>query len=95
VIRHLVLFRFPPAARADTEAALAAMLRGLPDRIPQIRGWQHGPNVTPDGDAWDYALSATFDSRDDLFAYFEHPDHLAGLAALAGRLELKFVDIEN
>lgn len=93
MIHHLVLFRFAPDASADTRAALAAMLDGLPAKVAQIRGWQHGANVTPDADAWDYALHATFETPADLHAYFDHPDHLAGLEALAGRLELKFVDI--
>ncbi|MFA9440701.1 Dabb family protein [Uliginosibacterium sp. sgz301328] len=97
MINHLVLFRFKSGVLADSDAVrhVHAAMQELPGKVPGIRAWQHGFNVTPDADAWDYALSAAFDDKQTLFAYFEHPAHLDVLALWNELAELSFVDIEG
>jgi len=95
VITHVVLFKLLPGISPESRAALefhAAML-DLPRQIPLIRVWRCGFNTMADAQAADYVLVAEFADQDDLFAYFEHPAHLAVLAQLEGLAELLFGDI--
>jgi hypothetical protein len=96
MIVHLVLFRLKPGVGKD-DPRLAQRLAGmaeLPKQIPLIRGWEHGANLTPDAQAWDYGLRATFDNEGDLHAYFEHPAHLPELKGWNEIAELAFADFQ-
>ncbi|GAB4057441.1 Dabb family protein [Uliginosibacterium sediminicola] len=95
MIAHLVLFRFKPGIAPDSEAAhaLHAQMLALPAQISEIRDWRCGFNTTPDADAEDYALYATFETRDALHRYFEHPAHLRLVESISPLVDLKFVDI--
>ncbi|MEC5396584.1 Dabb family protein [Uliginosibacterium sp. H1] len=95
MITHLVLFRFKPGFAAESPAvkAVHAAMEALPGQVTGIREWRHGFNVTPDAEAWDYGLFASFDDEQALFSYFEHPAHLAVLARWNEVAELRFVDL--
>lgn len=96
MIAHLVLFTLKPGVAMDAPGVKRALegMQTLPQRIPLIRGWEHGPNITPDGMAADYALRALFDNEADLHAYFEHPEHQPELAAWAAVATLSFADFK-
>jgi hypothetical protein len=94
MIAHLVLFKFKPGiARDDARVqAVAREMTALPSRMPSIRGWEHGFNLTADAQAWDYGLRALFESEAELHAYFEHPAHLPVLAQWEAIADLAFCD---
>ncbi|MGE5467856.1 MAG: Dabb family protein [Ignavibacteria bacterium] len=94
MIIHLVLFKLKPGVAKDDPrlAQRIAAMAELPKHIPLIRGWEHGPNLTPDALAWDYGLRALFDNEADLHAYFEHPAHLPELEAWNEIADLAFAD---
>jgi hypothetical protein len=94
MIAHLVLFRFQAGVSNDDDKvrSVVTAMEVLPSRIPTIRAWEHGFNMTPDMEAWDYSLRALFDNEQDLHAYFEHPDHLAVLRQWDAIAELGFCD---
>lgn len=94
MIRHLVLFKLRQevAATDPRLPAIERMMQELPQKIPQIRDWRFGRNVTPDAEAWDYGLMATFETVADLNAYFDHPAHQPVLAAWNELTTLAFVD---
>jgi len=94
MIAHLVLFRLKPGvARDDPRVArVTAEMARLPAQIPSIRGWEHGFNLTPDTQAWDYGLRALFDGEADLHAYFDHPAHLPVLDQWDAISDLAFCD---
>ena len=96
MIRHLVLLRFKAGIDAQSPEVEAAhqALSELGAMIAGVRSWQCGFNVVPDVDAADYALCASFDDKQALFGYFEHPAHLAVLAQWQTLAELSFVDLE-
>jgi hypothetical protein len=96
VISHLVLFKFKPGIGAGDERVERAVagMRQLPTRIALIRAWEHGFNVTPDEQAWDYGLRATFSSTADLHTYFEHDDHVAVLRQWEEVGDLIFCDFQ-
>ena len=97
MISHLVLFKFKARVARDDERVerVVAAMAGLPLRIAQIRGWEHGFNLTADAQAWDYGLRAVFDDEADLRAYFEHPAHLPVLEQWQEISELVFADFES
>ncbi|MCL2655923.1 MAG: Dabb family protein [Betaproteobacteria bacterium] len=97
MIDHIVLLRFRPGVQADSEAvrtAHAAML-ALPARIPQIKAWKCGLNITQDITAWDYVLVARFESEAAMNEYFEHPEHLKVVAIWEPISELAFGDLPD
>lgn len=96
MIAHIVLFKLAPDVGRDDQrvARFVADMDELPDRIPQIRSWQHGFNSTPDVAAWDYALHALFDDRASLEAYFDHPAHLPVVELWSSIGTLSFCDLE-
>ncbi|HEX5126452.1 MAG TPA: Dabb family protein [Rhodocyclaceae bacterium] len=95
MITHLVQFRFKAGFDADSAEVQQAhrAMTTLQQEVPGIRSWQYGFNATPDSQAWDYGLCASFDDEQALFAYFEHPAHLAVVAQWNKVAELGFVDL--
>ncbi len=91
-IRHVVLFRWKPGF--DPTEWLTLM-RGLPDRIPQIKNLSVGPDVLGADRSFDAAIVADFDRIEDVAAYTDHPAH-QGLIAIsgAGASEIVSVDFE-
>lgn len=96
MITHVVLFRFLDGIAPDSAAAqgMHSALQKLPGLIDEIRDWQCGFNSTPDEKAWDYLLVATFQSREDLYAYFEHPEHVAAVEMIDRIAEIRFADLD-
>ena len=97
MIVHLVLFRLRPGiARADARIArLQSDMAMLPQAIGSIRAWEFGANETDDAEAWDFGLRASFDSREALYEYFEHPAHLPVVERWSDVAELAFADFET
>lgn len=97
MITHLVLFRLKPGiARDDARVArLQSDMAMLPQAIDSIRAWEFGANETDDAEAWDFGLRASFDSRDALYGYFEHPAHLPVVERWNEVAELAFADFET
>lgn len=97
MITHLVLFRLKPGIARDDEriARLQADMAALPRQIAAIRAWEFGANETDDGEAWDFGLRASFDTREALYAYFEHPAHLPVVGRWSEVAELAFADFET
>jgi hypothetical protein len=94
MIAHLVLFRLKPGIAPDDARIerVVRMMSELPRRIPVIRGWEFGRNLTRDDEAWDFGLIARFDNEADLHAYFEHPAHLPALELWNEIATLAFAD---
>jgi len=97
MISHVVLFKFLPGVSVESEAiqAFHAAMQELPGRIDLIRGWRCGFNETADAEAADYVLVAEFEDQAALYAYFEHPAHVAVLKSLEGLATLVFGDISG
>ena len=96
MIVHLVLFKLKPGVGRDDPrvAAVARAMDDLPHRIPLIRSWHHGPNISADPLAWDYGLESVFNSRADLESYFADPAHLPVIEQWDAIAELRFADFE-
>jgi len=76
MIRHIVLFRLVDRSPESVRRA-AEVLRGLAGKVPSLRSLEVGNDVLRSERSWDIALTAGFDSLEDLEAYRVHPDHQA------------------
>ncbi|MCE9632506.1 MAG: Dabb family protein [Planctomycetia bacterium] len=77
VLRHVVLFKFKETSTpADVEQIVAAF-RGLPGKIPQIKAFEWGTDVSPEGknQGLTHCFLVTFASEADRDAYLPHPAH--------------------
>jgi hypothetical protein len=73
--KHLVLWK----TKADaSEEDVQAMWNGLEElmAVPGVKNWSYGSNFHPKIKDYDGALSADFDTEEDLNAYNDHPLHV-------------------
>lgn len=75
MIRHTVVFRWKPEATAEEVERIAAELRKLPARIPEIRAYYCGANAGISPGTADFAVTADFDDEAGFVAYRDHPEH--------------------
>ncbi len=100
MIRHIVLVRFADATPPAERDAIFAELAALKDVLPGLRGFFHGPNVSPEPLArgYSHAFTVDFDDATARDAYLVHPAHQAAggrlVRAAAGGLDgLVVIDI--
>jgi hypothetical protein len=81
MIRHLVLFRLNEGVERDDPRVLEGVdaFRSLEGKIPGIRFWELGWNISDRPIAYDFAINSGFDDVASLRAYVEHPEHQAGV----------------
>lgn len=75
MITHIVLFKLKDRSPGNIEKT-RQVLDALRDKIDQIRSLEVGVDVLRKERSYDLALTATFDSLEDLQAYQVHPEHL-------------------
>jgi hypothetical protein len=84
MIRHLVMFKLKefshPAEKQKAAETVKTELLKMKDKIPVIRDFEVGINITDDPSAFDLVINSAFDDPDDLEAYRIHPDHQAFIA---------------
>ena len=76
MIRHLVFFKFKPETTDAEREELLTMLRGLPEKIAEIKSFEIGLDLVKAARSFDVALNSTFESLADLGVYAKHADHL-------------------
>lgn len=89
-VRHVVLFRWKPGFDPSQWLDL---VRGLPERIPQIRALSAGPDVLGTDRSFDAAIVADFDRIEDVAAYTDHPAHQP-LIAISGTGASQIVSVD-
>ena len=77
MLRHVVLFTWMPEATQDQRQAVAAELRKLPSLIPELRGYEVGPDAGINQGNHDFAVVADFADRAGYLVYRDHPAHRA------------------
>ncbi len=89
MLTHIVMVKIKPGAEREKVDRVISDLRGLPGRIPEIRGFEVGEDIVHSPRSFDFALVARFDDLAALKRYQQHPDHVpvaAALQALAGQM---------
>ncbi len=88
-LRHVVLFKFKDASTPADVGRIVEAFRGLPARIPQIKGFEWGTNVSPEGKAegFTHCFFVTFASEADRDAYLPHPAHKEFVAVVGPHVD--------
>jgi hypothetical protein len=97
MMKHIVVFKFNDGVEKDDPLVTKAFeaLRALGKRIPLIRQWEVGENVSDRPAAMDYALYSAFDSGADLAAYVDDPAHREVVELLKQVCTWKVCDYET
>ena len=76
-LRHVVMFKFKDTSTPADVKAIVDAFRGLPARIKEIKGFEWGTNVSPEGksEGLTHCFFVTFASEADRDAYLPHPAH--------------------
>src|SRR5438128_7557691 len=84
MIVHLVLFKLKSGvSRNDPRLREAiTMLEAVKGKVPGVQRWECGWNFSDRPIAYDYGLSSTFATREDLAIYVPHPEHQAAVTKL-------------
>lgn len=79
MLRHVVLFKWKPGTRAEKVTEIENAFRALPGKIPQIRDFEFGTDVSVEGlsDGFTHCFFVTFLTTADRDVYLPHPDHAA------------------
>jgi hypothetical protein len=76
---HVVSFKFKPEAKPEQIDAVVAAFRDLQKKIPVIKEFSWGTNVSPEkhDKGFTHCFILSFTSDKDRDAYLVHPDHKA------------------
>jgi len=81
MLTHIVMWRFKDEGEGRTKEEnmeyVASRLLALRGVVPQLRGAVIGRDLLHSEKSWDMALTARFDSLEDMKAYRGHPAHTA------------------
>jgi hypothetical protein len=88
-VRHVVLLQFKEGTTAEDIAKVERAFAALPGKIPQIRKFEWGTDMSPEGLAagHTHCFLLTFDTPADRDAYLPHPAHAAFVDVLKPHLE--------
>lgn len=89
VLRHVVLFKFKAGTSAKDIKKVEEAFSALPNKIPQIVGYEWGTNNSPEGldKGFTHCFFLSFNSEEDRAIYLPHPDHKAFGAVLGPHLD--------
>jgi hypothetical protein len=96
-MKHIVVFQLNDGVDMDDPGVTKAFeaLRALGERIPLIRQWEVGENISGRPAAMDYALYSAFDSGADLASYVDDPAHREVVELLKKVCTWKVCDYET
>jgi hypothetical protein len=92
--RHIVLFQFKADAPAAKVRAIIDAFAALPAKLPAVKAFEHGTNVSPEGldQGFTHIFTLTFASKEALEKHYLHePAHQEFVAMLGGVLEKALV----
>lgn len=89
MLRHVVLFKFKESATPEDIAGIEAAFKDLPNKIPEIKGFEWGTNNSPEGldKGFTHCFFLSFDDEAGRATYLPHPDHQAFGDLLGPHLE--------
>lgn len=92
-VRHVVLFQFKATARQADINRVCDAFSALPEKIPVVRGFEAGTDVSPEQLARGYThcFFLTFDTPADRDAYLVHPAHAEFVELIRPSLESALV----
>jgi hypothetical protein len=80
MIKHIVMFKLKESAdgleKAENIKRIKSKLEALPEKIEEIKFFEVGVNFSDAGVAYDLVLSSEFESKEALYSYQKHPEHV-------------------
>jgi hypothetical protein len=80
VLKHIVMFKLKERAEGNDRPtnikALQEKLEALPAQIKEIKFFEVGINSIETSVAYDMVLVSEFESKEVLFSYQKHPEHV-------------------
>ncbi len=96
MLKHILLVKFKPGTPREEIERIIAGLRGLPERIPEIRAYEVGEDILHLARSFDLAVVGRYDDVAALKRYQEHPEHVPFANALrANADQMVSVDFEE
>lgn len=80
------MFRWVDGTTPEQIRAVSVGLDTLPDTIPEIAVYRHGPDAGVNHGNFDYVVVGDFASVDDYLVYRDHPVHKRLIAELLAPL---------
>ena len=82
VLRHVVMFAWKPETPPEVITQIEEMLSALPSRIPQIKEFEWGTDVSVQGfsQGFTHCFVVSYASEEDRDTYQVHPEHQAFIA---------------
>ena len=75
MFRHIVMFTWSDVVDDAHIAAISSALDRLPEAIPEIVAYHHGPDAGMNDGNYDYVVVGDFGSAEDYVTYREAPAH--------------------
>src|SRR5512139_697279 len=76
MLKHVVFLKFNEGVTDLEIASLQNALGGLPELIPEIKGFQFGRDIIRSERSYDFALVSDFENLEAMKRYQVHPDHV-------------------
>lgn len=80
MVVHIVMFEFKDENKTENILKAKAMLEALPQMIDGLKLMEVGVDFSRSERAFDMSLYSTFDTKEDLSTYANHPAHLEVVA---------------
>lgn len=89
VLRHIVMYKFKDGLPQQQVQEVIDAFSQLPKKIDTVIGFEHGPNVSPEGksDGLTYCFCVTFRDEKGRAVYLEHPAHAEYVNVVKDRRE--------
>jgi len=75
MIKHIVLFKFKDENKKVFMKQIKEELENLTDIIEELKGMEVGLNLLSNSDMPDLSLTSTFNNKEGLSIYANHPEH--------------------
>ena len=83
------------SGKADNALKIKSLLEELPSKINDIIGYEVGINIIQSDRAMDMVIVSSFEDKDGLMRYINHPEHLKAVDFVnKRRSESRVVDFE-
>lgn len=93
MLTHIVCWKYKEETSAEQRADHIALLRALPDVIPNIVSFNVGSDILHLDRSFDTGLVAAYPDREALEVYTDHPAHQE-VAALGKQIAEKVVSVD-
>ena len=83
---HVFLMKFKPEVPEEEIADAMKELAALKEKIPVLKEFLVGKNVSPRGQGYHYTQVAILEKKEDVQAYQQHPEHRKVIPKIAPNL---------